>query len=92
VKKLTTGRAVSPIMVRPRTSAQRECLARAAKKAGVSLSYYLLESALMVAAAEGHRVRGPAGWEPPALDGYLRDLTRSRTHETKGEEAGKGSE
>jgi hypothetical protein len=51
--KLVAGRGVKTISVLPRTSAQRDCLARAAKAAKVSLSYYVLESALMVAAEEG---------------------------------------
>jgi len=66
---MKTGRAVSPIMVRPRTSAQRECLARAARKAGVSLSYYLLESALMVAGEEGFTPKGPRAWKPAPPSG-----------------------
>jgi hypothetical protein len=66
-RRILIGRAVSPIMVRPKTSAQRDALARAAKAAKVSLSYYLLESALMVAAEEGHTPKGgaaAAAWQP----------------------------
>ena len=64
-KPIATGRDVMPISVAPRTSAQRETLQRAAKKAGVSLSYYLLESALMVAAEEGFRAPpDKPGWTP----------------------------
>lgn len=63
-KPILTGRAVKQIIVRPRTSAQREALEAAAKKAKVSLSYYLLESALMVAAEEGFRPQESPEWKP----------------------------
>jgi len=63
-KRILTGRAVLPVSVRFRSSAQREALERAAAKAKVSLSYYLLESALMVAAEEGFTPQEPAGWRP----------------------------
>jgi len=62
--RILTGRAVAPISVRFRSSAQRECLERAAAKAGVALSYYLVESALAVAAEEGFTPQEPAGWRP----------------------------
>lgn len=65
-KSVATGRAVKMIAVRPRSSAQRECLERAAKKAGVALSYYLLESALMIAGEEGFTPRETDGWKPRA--------------------------
>ena len=66
-KPILTGRAVRTIGVRPRTSAQLECLERAAKKAKVSLAYYLLESALMVAAEEGFTPDEPPGWRPKKI-------------------------
>ena len=63
-KRVLTGRAVAPVSIRFRSSAQRECLERAASKAGVSLSYYLIESALMVAAEEGFTPDEAPGWKP----------------------------
>jgi len=71
-KRILIGRSVQPVSVRFRSSAQRECLERAAAKAKVSLSYYLIESALMVAAEEGFTPQEPPGWRPklrtPTLD------------------------
>jgi hypothetical protein len=63
-RSILTGRAVAPIMVRPRDSTQRRALVAAAKHARVSLSYYLLESALMTAAEEGFSAATPEGWRP----------------------------
>lgn len=69
-RAIATGRAVPPISVAPRTSAQRETLQRAAKAARVSLSYYLLESALMVAAEEGFTAPPDVpGWKPRKIGG-----------------------
>ena len=59
-----SGRAVHPVVVRPRTQAQRDCLVAAAAAAKVSLSYYLLESALMVADHEGFHPSRAARWVP----------------------------
>lgn len=67
--KLLTGRDVKMMWVRPRDSAERDCLEAAAKNAKVSLSHYLLESALMVAAEEGFTPQRPAGWRPKPTGG-----------------------
>ena len=51
-------------MVRPRSPEQRTRLQTAAKNANVSLSYYLLESALMVADEELANGAKIDGWTP----------------------------
>lgn len=55
---------VAPIMVRPRSPEQRTKLEAAARNANVSLSYYLLESALMQADAELAAGIKIEGWVP----------------------------
>lgn len=59
------GRASKLPVVSVRLSPwEREALERAARAAKVPLSYYLRESALMLAELEGFTPRRPAGWKP----------------------------
>jgi hypothetical protein len=61
VKRTRAGRERITV---PLDTAERRCLEQAARKARVSISYYLRESALILAQQEGFTPKRPPGWVP----------------------------